>query len=734
MKISKLKYSILSLTSILWLISSCADSPLDVTPPDRFDAEYVFSSSRNAQEYVYQTYGVLPYARSDNNGYNRLNGGQSMIASASDEAVPNESGLPVEFLYNGSLSPSSSNPDGAWDHNYEYIRSINIGLENIDLMPEQDAQNREHYRAELTFLRAFAYFELVKRYGGVPIITESLQPDDDLNIPRNTFEECITFIVEELDKATPGLMNPEETTQTNLGRISKGAAMAFKARVLLYAASPLFNGSGYDGSGNELISYGSSSSARWEDAAEAAADVIELNFYSLYAPNEITDGQSDAEVLANGENNYREFFYTLQGNNEIILPRNSPRGNEVEKKNAPVGFTNGEGTTNPSQQMVDAYGMLNGMDISDPASDYSIDNPYQNRDPRFYASIFYNGMPWMGRLVETFEGGADNPTGAANGTRTGYYLSKFMNPSISISGNEGSTPHSFPLIRYAEVLLNYAEAVNETSGPDSDRYGIGLTAREAVETVRARVLRPADAAVDAANQDEMRKVIRAERRVELAFEDHRHLDVRRWMIAEETLGQDLSGIRITADEIGEEFTQYTINSAEAGSALGSDPVENIHDGDTETSWSSWNVLNTAWVRLDLGQTESVNELRILFDRPDVRGPYPFSISVGDDPNNLEEAWAEESSADTDFQTFAFSSVDGQYVEIKMTDVNGSEFDSVKEVFSIFEVEIYGGGEVSINYEIVSNVSNHEFTERMYLYPIPVEEVSANIEMDQNPGW
>lgn len=732
MKTSTSKYSILVFVSMVWLFTSCGDSPLKVEPPDRFNAEYIFTSTRNARDYVFNTYKVLPYPNTHINGFNRLNSGQSMIAVASDEAVPNVAGLPVEVLYNGTLSPSTGNPDGTWGHNYRYIRSINIGLENIDMMPESDAYLREIYRAELRFLRAFAYFELTKRYGGVPIIETVLTPDDDLNIPRNTLEECITYIVDELDKAIPELLPPEETTQNELGRISQGAAMALKARVLLYAASPLFNGPGYDGSGDKLISYGTADSKRWEAAAEAAADVIKLGFYSLHAPNTITNAQSDDDVLLNGENNYRSFFYTLQGNREIVLSRNSPMGNAVEKKNAPVGYTNGEGTTNPSQQMVDAYGMLNGNSINDPS--YNPNDPYQNRDPRFYASIFYNGMPWLGRFVETYVGGVDNPTGAANGTRTGYYLSKFMNPSVAISGNEGSTAHSFPLIRYAEVLLNYAEAVNETSGPDADPHGTGITARDAVEMVRKRVLRPADAAIDAADKNEMRDAIRAERRVELAFEDHRHLDVKRWMIAEETLGQNLSGMRISANEAGSAFTEYTINSVVAGSALGANPVENIHDGDTGTRWSSWNVLNTAWVRLDLGQTESVNEVRILFDRPDSRGPYPFSISVGDDPDDLQEAWAGESSADLDFQAFVFSSMDGRYVELKMTAYNGSEFETVREIFGIYEVEVYGGGEVTTNYDIVSNVSTREFTKRLYLYPIPVEEISANTELDQNPGW
>ncbi|MEX0685105.1 MAG: RagB/SusD family nutrient uptake outer membrane protein [Balneolales bacterium] len=533
----------LVLIALIGFTTSCGDSPLDAVPHDTFDAEFIFSVTKKTRDYVHNAYNVLPYPATDNNGYNRIGSGTAMIASVTDEATPNIPGLSVQVLYDGSLSPSSSNPDNTWNHNYEYIRNVNIGLENIDLMPEADNNLKEQWRAELKFLRAFAHFELLKRFGGIPILTESLALGDDMDIPRDTFEETVNFIVEELDEAIPYLLPPQETADTNFGRISTGAAGALKARVLLYAASDLFNGSGYNGDGNELVSYGTSSADRWEAAAEAAADVIKLGYYSLYEKSEITDAHDDDQVKTMGEANYRELFYSLNGNRELILSRTSPQGNMVEKKNAPVGYTNGEGTTNPSQQMVDAYGMLNGKSIDDPTSGYDASDPYTNRDPRFEASILYNGKTWLGRDVETFEGGLDEV--ASNSTRTGYYLSKFMNPSVNISGSEGSTNHSFTLFRYAEVLLNYAEAVNEAFGPDADPYGTGLTAKQAIEEVRSRVLRPSDAQVAATDKNAMRDVIRAERRVELAFEDHRQIDARRWMIADEAFGENIKGIQIT---------------------------------------------------------------------------------------------------------------------------------------------------------------------------------------------
>lgn len=548
------------LIGLISLITACED-PMDMKPHDKFDVEFVFSYARKAEAYVLETYKVLPYRQSDNNGYNRISGGQAMIASASDEAMPNIPGYNIEYLTNGSLNPSSPNPDNTWDNNYEGIRAINIALENLHLLPATSDELRTKLEGELIFLRALAHFELVKRFGGVPIVDKTLSIGGNLAIPRNSFEDCIKFIVNELDRAVPLLPGPAETADTQFGRASSGAAKALKARVLLYAASPLFNGPAYDGSQNALISYGTYSAQRWEAAAAAAADVIKLNYYALYAPSAITNEMNDAAVTSNGEKNYTDLFLILTGNKELILSPTSALGNMVEKKNTPVGYTAGEGSTNPSQQIVDAYGMLNGKSISDPSSGYDPANPYANRDPRFNVSIFYNGKKWGTRNVETFVGGRDNLATQNNATKTGYYLSKFMSSTVKISGAQTKVNHCFPYMRYAEVLLNYAEAVNEAYGPDVDPLGTGKTARQAIQEIRSRVLRPDDAVINTpvGDKDAMREVIRAERRIELAFEDHRHLDVRRWKIAGETIGANLQGMRITKD--GSNLTYEVVPNA-----------------------------------------------------------------------------------------------------------------------------------------------------------------------------
>lgn len=509
-------------------------------PFDKYDEDFVFSNDKKAEGYVLGVYLGLPYDKSDENGYNRVDG--AMLASACDEATTTVTGSTIVLLTDGSLTPRKTNPDGCWADNYKFIRDANIGIVGLEKLPEANHDLKLQLQAELKFLKAFFYFELVKRYGGVPLLDRAYDLSENLNVPRSSFADCIDYIVGLCDEACPDLPDPNNVS---FGRASKGAALALKARALLYAASPLYNGTGYDGTDNELICYGAYDAARWEAAAEAAAEVIKLGYYAIYQPNAIDEGATDAEVIANGSNNYRRLFTVISGNKELILPRTSKVGNQVEIQNFPVGIPNGKGLTSPSQQMVDAYGMVDGRPIDLPGGSYDRRNPYENRDPRFYASIFYNGQDWNGTTIETFEGGAHNNTNTS--TRTGYYLSKFCGSEVVISGTPTKTNHCFPLFRYAELLLDYAEAANEAYGPDSDPLGCGLTARDALKQVRGRVLRPSACDVDVAqgDRDAMREAIRAERRVELAFEDHRYYDVKRWKIADEVLGESIRGMKIT---------------------------------------------------------------------------------------------------------------------------------------------------------------------------------------------
>lgn len=549
MKKSNILFLALSLS-----LASCGFKDV---PFDKYDQEFVFSSDVKAEGYVLSVYTGLPYNKSDENGFTRVDG--QMLSSATDESAPTVPGSTIIYLTQGSLTSRNANPDGCWEDNYMFIRDAMIGLEGLEELPDTDVDLKIQLGAELKFLQAYYYFELVKRYGGVPILDHVYDLSEDLNVPRSSFADCIDHIVALCDEAEEGLPEP---SIVSFGRASKGAAMALKARTLLYAASPLFNGPGYDGTANEFICYGQYDPSRWEAAAEAAADVIKLGYYDIYMPNEITDASTDEQVISSGSANYRRLFNVITGNKELILPRTSKAGNQVEKDNFPVGITNGKGLTSPSQQMVDAYGMVNGVAIDDlEGSAYDASDPYTGRDPRFYASIFYNGQNWAGTTIETFEGGIHNNTETS--TVTGYYLSKFCAEEVVISGTPTNTNHCFPLFRYAELLLNYAEAANEAYGPDEDHFGCGMTARDAVKKVRSRVLRPSETDVKAASNDRdgMREAIMAERRVELAFEDHRYYDLKRWKLAEEVLNESIRGMRIV--KAGDTFNYEPVDNVES---------------------------------------------------------------------------------------------------------------------------------------------------------------------------
>lgn len=522
-------------------------------PFDKYDSDFVFSNDKKAEGYVLGVYLGLPFDKSDENGYNRVDG--AMLASASDEAMITVPGSSIVFLTDGSLTPRKNNPDGCWNDCYKFIRDANIGIVGLEKLPEANHDLKLQLQAELKFLKAFFYFELVKRYGGVPLLDRSYELSEDLNVSRSSLADCIDYITRLCDEACEQLPDPNNVS---FGRASKGAALALKARTLLYAASPLYNGKGYDGSDNRLICYGTYDKSRWELAAAAAADVIRLGDYDIYKPAAIAEAAKDDKVIADGSANYRKLFTVIAGNKELILPRTSKAGNRVEIQNFPVGIPNGKGLTSPSQQMVDAYGTVTGRSIDDPGSLYDRKNPYENRDPRFYASIFHNGQNWNGTTIETFQGGVHNNTNTS--TKTGYYMSKFCGSEVVISGTPTNTNHCFPLFRYAEILLDYAEAANEAYGPDVDPLGCGLTARDALKLVRSRVLRPSQTDVDVASGDSegMSAAIRRERRVELAFEDHRYYDVKRWKIADEVLSEGIRGVRITRS--GDTFSYQVLEN------------------------------------------------------------------------------------------------------------------------------------------------------------------------------
>jgi hypothetical protein len=529
-------------SSLIW-ISSCSDDKFNDTPVYMVPSSIVYGDSTKISQVISNLYSFLPQ------GYNRL-GSSSMLAASIDEAVHAVLGSEVERWGMGSWDANYTHDD-AFSNCYTGIRRTFVCedqiLANID-KTVMTSVGQNLYRGQTLFLRAYFNFEILKRYGGYPVLKKAFSTDDDLTVSRNTYDECVNYITDLCDEAVPLLPLSYATNQ--LGRATQGAAMALKARTLLYAASPLFNDPGKPDNGLENGKY---DPAKWEKAAEAAANVINLknpdetNVYGLY-----TAGTG-----------YDAFFYTLASNNEIIISRMTANGNTVEKQNGPVSITGGEGGTCPTLDLVNDYEMADGtpFEWNNPVH---ANNPFAGRDPRFAKSILYNGATWMsGTVIETFDGGKDL-TGV-RATRTGFYLRKFLNINARWNAPTGTSPHCFPLIRYAEVLLNYAEAMNEAYGPDVDPKSYGLTARDAVRMIRQRAGLTGNidlsASVPNGNQAKMREAIRHERRIELVFEEHRHLDARRWKIAETVFNKPVSGLTIVKNTNDNTYT-YTPKTVE----------------------------------------------------------------------------------------------------------------------------------------------------------------------------
>lgn len=524
-------YMILIVSFVTFTVLSSCSKTWEDEPLERFTDEYVWdvhdSLGQKAGDFLNQIYSYLPQ------GFTRLDG--NYLDAATDDAISSQPGGAVEVMASGGISPFN-NPDDNWGKMYTGIRAASLFINNIDKVPlsiklPDGRSMRPVWKAEARFLRAFFYFELMKRYGGVPLMGDKvLQSDDNVQIPRSSFKRTVDYIVQQCELAIDSL-RPDPVDMINLGRATKVAAMALKARTLLYAASPLYNGENI-AAGDSLSGYIDKDPERWHNAAVAAGDIINLGVYSL-----------DAD--------FRDVFITA-GNSETIFARNAGDYHQMEDDNSPIGYSGtsayANGRTSPTEELVDAFPMANGLPITDINSGYDSTNPYFQRDPRLYYTVFCNGTDWLGRPVETFNDGLDRPGTDKVQTLTGYYAKKFMG-KFETSTSYANEHQTFIYFRYAEVLLNYAEAENEYEGPVGSVY-------TAIESVRQRAgLNPYKLPADL-NKDQMRAIIHNERRIEMAFEEQRYWDIRRWKIADSVMNQPFHGIEIIRSSSG--ALTYTI--------------------------------------------------------------------------------------------------------------------------------------------------------------------------------
>ncbi|MBO6096525.1 MAG: RagB/SusD family nutrient uptake outer membrane protein [Bacteroidales bacterium] len=454
-------------------------------------------------------------------GYSVVDG--NLFAAASDEAQQTLTSAQIVYFNKGIVNASANPLWFLYTNFYEGIRAANFFLDyvsdgkgkalieqNRNLITDavnyqRDLQSLDWYIAEAHIARAYYYGELIKMYGGVPIIEKA--EAGTKNIARSSYDECVSYIVDEIDSWKGKLATDWEGNDAYTGRFTLGAALAIKARVLLYAASPLHNPTG--------------DWSKWEKAARAAADVIELGAYSLDA-------------------NYETYFV---GNRTISSPETIwavRRGtsNTLERNNYPIATSGGASGVCPTQNLVNAYEWTGTVDANDP---------YANRDPRLAATVVFNGSTWNSRTIAQAAGESDDMA-RTNASRTGYYLKKFLKDDLNLT-QDAKEQHNWIAFRYGEILLDYAEAVNEAYGPSTVPAGYPMSAEAALKMVRDRAsasLPP----VNAGTVDAFRTAIKHERQVELAFEDHRYWDLLRWKDAMDVLNQPVQGVKITKTATG----------------------------------------------------------------------------------------------------------------------------------------------------------------------------------------
>lgn len=521
------KYKNLLLALFVALASGCSDM-LDIKPTSFISDEAIWKDKVLIDKFVANTYGSMLC------GFNRCTAGfgqnwsmswaGNMDSATDDFASVSDSPIYTQSNKDAITVQSCPFVSEIWIQEYLVIRKCNTIIERVAGVDDKVLTAKEKLRidAEARFLRAFCYFDLGRTFGKAPLILKAQNLEEDLLVAPSSFAEIVEFVKDECDLYADNL--PLTYPEEEAGHATKGAFLALKSRALLYLASPLNS---------------EDDARKWDDAAVAAQAVMDLHVYELYKV---------------GETPYRSMeFDKTAANKEVIFerrfsfpeaPHNIHMMWSLDAEDA--GSWNG---LYPTQNLVDAYETIDGKLIDDPTNTmYDAQDPYSNRDARFYQSIIYNGSTWETYLMSMVTNTVDP---SKNGSckprlgkaRCGYGPKKFieeLDPSTNIYGGYAQS-NNWPYFRYAEVLLNYAEAKNESlSVPDESVYN-------AVNEVRARSNQPN--LPTGLSKEEMRKRIKNERRVELLLEEHRFYDLRRWkdgnVLAEPIMGMNIYNNNIT---------------------------------------------------------------------------------------------------------------------------------------------------------------------------------------------
>lgn len=523
------------------LINACSQDFLNLNPQDRITESAVWSDPNLVELFVNEMYRGLGHGHHeaelgsmvDESHFIHNYGTNQVVASL---ITPSDIGQWNEGNQNAYR----------WSQVYGYIRNAVMFQENIDEVPFEDEAWRDRLKGEVHFLIAYYYHNLVRLHGGVPIITRTFDLVDEFEVPRNTLKECIDHIISNADAAYALLPLKWEYGDANFGRAHGAAALALKSRILLWAASDLVHENWYGSYEQpDLVTIGGDRTAAWTAARDAAKAVIDLDVFSLH--EETGDAFQDYTDLfvekRSDEHIFSRYFIKSNGWDSEDNNTHSPLFN------GPNGYAAWAGNT-PIQALVDDYEMSDGtpFDWNNPAHKAA---PYENRDPRFYASILYDGAPWRQRPASTAAYDPENkisirtvysgmeidpdavvsygidtrqgPQQTWNGTYTGYYLRKAIDisvdPEFVYSGENQEVPWHF--FRLGEIYLNYAEACIELGQDDE--------AKKYLNMLRAR----ADMPDITETGDALRQRYRNERRIEMAFEQSRYFDVRRWLIGDQ---------------------------------------------------------------------------------------------------------------------------------------------------------------------------------------------------------
>ena len=556
---------ILGLLAVAMLPISCKEDFLDTQPLDKISADATWADGALSEAFVFNVYASLGYG-----GFE-----EESLASLTDEAMFTHSGRGINVITEGTLSAATTGNARIipqWNELFSAIRKANIALKELPEATFDNAELKDRLMGESYFLRAYYYHQLMRYYGGAPLVDRPYDLNEDYSIARSTYAENVDFVLNDIENAISLLEGKEQTR----GRASKLSAMGLKSRVLLYAASDLRDGPTASSQSStlgsysnlELVAYPSGDrNARWTAARSAAKDILDMaSGYKL-----------DLSAPVSAEEGFQNYLSVSMGggsavgdaaaNVELLFERtHSPLFTEESNwplggihqgiNNGPNGYHNWAGNT-PIQQLVDDYQMMDGSDFDWENPAHAAD-PYANRDPRLKATILYDGADWKPRpddvaaidpnnQIQTgsYDNGTDekvpgvdtrnSPIENWNGSRTGYYVRKFIDPDPAIVDNQSSAQVvPWPFIRYTEIVLNYVEA--------SIALGDEGEARAWLNKIRYRAGMPEITATG----DDLVEAYRNERRVELAYEEHRYHDARRWMIAGETLGRVIKVMKVEA--------------------------------------------------------------------------------------------------------------------------------------------------------------------------------------------